>query len=263
MAIDTIKTSAILDGSVTSADLDTNIDITGRVSGGTLGVGTSTISSGKVAMDASSNNYIRFADGGSLTGLVGLSDGGTLVTGTTDGDFVIRTETSGGALVFGGTGGGKWGQFDSDGLKFNGDTAAANALSDYEVGTYTPTVTDALGGGNSCSLSSASGRYAKVGNLVWNHIDVTGINTAGITTNNVLCFLLPFTPAASSFSSDYYWTNINYNPNDIPSFQIINGYIRGRFVLTRDNTTGEYLREGTINDGNSNVSITMVYYTTA
>ena len=30
-------------------------------------------------------------------------------------------------------------RLDSDGLKFNGDTAAANALDDYEEGTWTPT----------------------------------------------------------------------------------------------------------------------------
>ena len=31
-------------------------------------------------------------------------------------------------------------RIDEDGLKFNGDTAAANALDDYEEGTWTPTV---------------------------------------------------------------------------------------------------------------------------
>ena len=139
--------------------------------------------------------------------------------------------------------------------------ADSNLLNDYEVGTYTPTVTDALGGGNACSLSSSSGRYVKIGNLVWVAIDTNGINTTGITSNNVLCFLLPFSPSHSSFSSDFFWNNVNYNPNDIPSFQIISGYIRGRFTLTRDNTSAEYLREGTINDGNSNISITAVYYT--
>ena len=30
-------------------------------------------------------------------------------------------------------------KIDSDGLKFNNDTAAANALDDYEDGSWTPT----------------------------------------------------------------------------------------------------------------------------
>jgi len=46
----------------------------------------------------------------------------------------------------------------SGGLTFNGDTAAANALDDYEEGTWTPTGT-ALAGG-------AAGTYTKIGNVV-------------------------------------------------------------------------------------------------
>jgi hypothetical protein len=53
---------------------------------------------------------------------------------------------------------------DSDGLKFNGDTAAANALDDYEEGTYTATITPS--GSGSIGLSSGFGTYTKIGNLV-------------------------------------------------------------------------------------------------
>ena len=53
------------------------------------------------------------------------------------------------------------------GLTFNGDTAAANALDDYEEGTWTPT----LGGSSSnptVSYSSLrSGTYVKIGKLVY------------------------------------------------------------------------------------------------
>ena len=51
---------------------------------------------------------------------------------------------------------------DSDGLKFNGDTAAANALDDYEEGTWTP----AGATGFPVSLSSINASYTKVGELV-------------------------------------------------------------------------------------------------
>ena len=47
----------------------------------------------------------------------------------------------------------------SGGLTFNGDTAAANALDDYEEGTWTPTVT--LG-----TVSAFNGKYTKIGNIV-------------------------------------------------------------------------------------------------
>ena len=50
------------------------------------------------------------------------------------------------------------------GITFNGDTAAANALNDYEEGTYTATVTPSTSG--SIGLSSGFGSYTKIGNLV-------------------------------------------------------------------------------------------------
>ena len=50
------------------------------------------------------------------------------------------------------------------GISFNGDTAAANALDDYEEGTWTPTITAASGGSVSYTTQLAS--YTKVGNLV-------------------------------------------------------------------------------------------------
>ena len=45
------------------------------------------------------------------------------------------------------------------GISFNGDTATANALDDYEEGTFTPTVPG-------LSLATAVGHYVKVGSLV-------------------------------------------------------------------------------------------------
>ena len=53
-------------------------------------------------------------------------------------------------------------RFDSDGIKFGADTAAANALDDYEEGTWTPHA----GPGSSQSYSYRSGNYTKVGRLV-------------------------------------------------------------------------------------------------
>jgi hypothetical protein len=53
-------------------------------------------------------------------------------------------------------------RIDSDGLKFNGDTAAANALNDYEEGNWTPVGAT----GFPVSLSSINASYTKVGELV-------------------------------------------------------------------------------------------------
>lgn len=54
------------------------------------------------------------------------------------------------------------------GLTFNGDTAAANALDDYEEGTFEPTFTSAAGDFTNIGYSGdTGGRYIKVGNLVY------------------------------------------------------------------------------------------------
>jgi len=50
------------------------------------------------------------------------------------------------------------------GLTFNGDTAAANALDDYEEGTWTPTA-----GTNVSAISANQGFYTKIGNVVTVH----------------------------------------------------------------------------------------------
>jgi hypothetical protein len=50
------------------------------------------------------------------------------------------------------------------GIQFNGDTADANSLDDYEEGTWTPALTTS--GGTPPTLVSSSGRYIIVGKLV-------------------------------------------------------------------------------------------------
>jgi hypothetical protein len=61
------------------------------------------------------------------------------------------------------------------GLTFNGDTATANALDDYEEGTWTPTLSGASTAG-SITYQAQSGYYTKIGNIV--HIDMRIIYTA-------------------------------------------------------------------------------------
>ena len=55
-------------------------------------------------------------------------------------------------------------QIDGHGIKFNADTAEANALDDYEQGTYTPTFT--FGGNFNGTINLANGTYTKIGRLV-------------------------------------------------------------------------------------------------
>jgi len=52
------------------------------------------------------------------------------------------------------------------GLTFNGDTAAANALDDYEEGTWTPTINAHTGTVPTVSYGTQLGDYVKIGNIV-------------------------------------------------------------------------------------------------
>jgi hypothetical protein len=79
---------------------------------------------------------------------------------------------------------------DSDGVKFFGDTASANALDDYEEGTYTPAIsaTDGIG---TLTYSAQVGRYTKVGNRVSFNAYVSIANKG--TVAGSLRITLPFT----------------------------------------------------------------------
>jgi len=78
------------------------------------------------------------------------------------------------------------------GISFNGDTAAANALDDYEEGTWTP-VLKANNGTRTWTYSAQSGKYTKVGNTVtvWFNVQLSS-NGSG-TNGGAYVDGLPFT----------------------------------------------------------------------
>ena len=83
----------------------------------------------------------------------------------------------------------------SGGIQFNGDTAAANALDDYEEGTWTPTWI--VASGTITANSNTSGRYVKIGKVVyiWGYISYESNSGA---SGAVTIGGLPFT-AGSGF----------------------------------------------------------------
>ena len=80
---------------------------------------------------------------------------------------------------------------ETGGISFNGDTAAANALDDYEEGTWTPIVTF---GGNSVgqTYNANTGTYTKIGRQVTVTCYVEFTNK-GTSTGSALLAGLPFT----------------------------------------------------------------------
>ena len=78
---------------------------------------------------------------------------------------------------------------DSDGLKFGSDTAAANALDDYEEGNYTPSFVASSG---TAPNQTGTGKYIKVGTIVHCHGQITW-TSAGSGSGANLHITLPFT----------------------------------------------------------------------
>ena len=86
-------------------------------------------------------------------------------------------------------------RIDNDGLKFNGDTASANALDDYEEGTWTMGIT--FGNGTTgVTFQYNSGTYTKIGRQV----TVNGycvLTSKGSSTGVARVTGLPFTIGTS------------------------------------------------------------------
>ena len=95
------------------------------------------------------------------------------------------------------------------GLTFNGDTAQANALDDYEEGTFTGTFNN-QDNDATVSHNNQTGFYVKVGSLVHFslYFDDIDVSSTGSTTNARI-FGLPFTSLGTA--QHYSVTNIIHN----------------------------------------------------
>jgi hypothetical protein len=87
-----------------------------------------------------------------------------------------------------------------------GGTAAANKLDDYEEGTISgielTDATNGAGGGNLATIANLNAYYTKVGNMVHVIINLSNIDTSGMTGTQQLWMRgLPFPTLASSITT--------------------------------------------------------------
>ena len=88
------------------------------------------------------------------------------------------------------------------GLTFNGDTATANALDDYEEGDFTPGLK--FGGGTTgIGYNTQIGRYTKIGRFVQVNITIY-LSSKGSSTGVATITGLPFATAGTQFSAHSY-----------------------------------------------------------
>jgi len=133
---------------------------------------------------------------------------------------VIGAETASpaSALAFYTYSGSSWGErarVTSNGITFNGDTAAANALDDYEEGTFTVAASPSTSGTITLASAFNTWSYTKIGRKV----TVTGLALIGLVSSPVGATLritnLPFSTGVgnqfrSSFSAGYLDASASY-----------------------------------------------------
>ena len=168
-------------------------------SSGNVGIGTATInrplvvygnSFSAVSLNTSSSGTAA-ADGVQLqisgsNGYLWNYENGKLIFGTNNAERV-RIQSAGG-------------------ISFNGDTAAANALDDYEEGDFSPTFTSGLTGD---SYSNTSGHYTKIGNYVSFTMRIAGAGTNS-GSEQVKVGNLPFTSSSGKREGGA-WFNYRHN----------------------------------------------------
>jgi len=140
----------------------------------------------------------------------------------------------------------------SGGITFNGDTAAANALDDYEEGTFTVTPTCSVSG--TVTLSSLNvGYYTKIGNRVFfsYRVDVASVSSPSGRLNMNLPFAVAnISPTSSSRSTatTFIYNSVSTNISDFVSFiptgtSIVSLYIGSS--ATGSNTAANQMQAGT------------------
>jgi hypothetical protein len=96
-------------------------------------------------------------------------------------------------------------------------SANANALDDYEEGTWTPTITFATPGDLSVTYATQNGRYTKIGDVVIANIDIQTATFTHTTASGALRVSLPFAVNAAIVPTSggifQGWTAAGYMPS--------------------------------------------------
>jgi hypothetical protein len=138
----------------------------------------------------------------------------------------------------------------SGGIQFNGDTAAANALDDYEEGSFTPSSL----GTTFSSISVTFGRYIKIGNQVT--INCKWAVTPGSTGMKYVVFDLPFAFVNNSNIS-FTGAVSNYNEGLTAGSSNVGTTVRN----SSGSTTQQYVEAYYTSTNTSTLSLSMTYFT--
>ena len=210
---------------------------------GNVGIGTSTPTASNAAYNSatlhlhqtgssSAGSQVHLTTGASGQGIAD----GSILAQYSDNHLYINNQEDGAIRFF--TNNGERGRIDADGLKFNSDTAAANALDDYETGTWTVNT----------SVSSPSQVYSASYVKIGDSVTVTAyiVCPSSSDTNNFQITSLPFTSKGSAHywigaaysqvhTSNNFFVQVNPGNNDIYTYERVGN------TVTYANLSGMYL----------------------
>jgi hypothetical protein len=165
------------------ATVASNVTWTLPAADGTASQVLSTNGSGTLSWASSGGDKIE--EGNTSAEVIDTGSDGRFVV-TTEGTETLRVTSDNYLRMAASTGG----------IQFNGDTAAANALDDYEEGTHTATLTPSGSGSITLNATYRTLAYTKIGRLV--SIRGTLIASSSSSPVGYVTVSLPFTPAGVS-----------------------------------------------------------------
>jgi len=160
---------------------------------------------------------------------------------------------------------------ESGGITFNGDTANANTLNDYEEGTWTP-VYSTSGGGQSQTYNNQYGVYTKIGNLVTIHFNLDISSSSNIGSGDVAITGLPYASGSTSTTTNFNRSpfstyDVNYDSTDGTQMHLYiptSNQTKLQILYSRDNSSWFVGTTSNFNIGTGRTIIVMgslSYYT--
>ena len=254
MAIDTIKSTAVLDGAIATADIANNAVTTAKVAddavtsakldtniavAGNLAVDTDTLfvnaSTDLVGINQASPSYQLTVLGAtqSTVEIESASTTGESRLYMTDPDAAgvgeIGYYHNGDTMRFN-TGGIERMRLSSAGLHIGG-TGAANAFDDYEEGTWTATIEGSASNPN--STISNTQKYLKIGRQVTVEVKFTNVDTTG-ASGTIRVNGLPFASSTQVAAAGgiMLYSRFSYSTGHL------SGYIPGTTIQVYNSRTG-------------------------
>ena len=150
-------------------------------------------------------------------------------------DDILFWNVSDGPIRFGANNGERVRILPGGGITFNGDTASANALDDYEEGTWTPVI-KGYSGSDTAALTAADPTYTRVGRLVHVSAYIHSIDFSDLGDGTyVVIDGIPFASDADNYAPIV----LGYNNTNITG-----GYVENNGVVFLNNSAGnEYQQQ--------------------